>query len=61
MKSAIIIHAAEEGGYSAEVPSIPGCVTQGDTIEELSFNLREAVDGCFDVLAENIKTIVEQE
>jgi predicted RNase H-like HicB family nuclease len=40
-----IIHDAEEGGYWAEVPALPGCVTQGDSIEEVTANLREAIDG----------------
>ena len=35
MKLKVIIHDAEEGGYWAEVPSLPGCGTQGETIEEL--------------------------
>lgn len=39
-----IIHEAEEGGYWAEVPSLPGCFTQGDTHEEIQANLREAVE-----------------
>jgi predicted RNase H-like HicB family nuclease len=38
-----IIHEAEEGGYWAEVPALPGCVTQGETREELEANLREAI------------------
>ena len=46
MKIRAIIHEAEEGGYWAEVPSIPGCATQGDSMEELLSNLREAVEGC---------------
>ena len=40
-----IIHDAEEGRYWAEVPALPGCVTQGDSIEEVTANLREAIDG----------------
>lgn len=43
---AIIVHVAEEGGFWAEVPGIPGCATQGDSIEELFRNLREAIEGC---------------
>jgi predicted RNase H-like HicB family nuclease len=39
-----IIHKAEEGGFWAEVPSLPGCVTQADTLNELKANLREAVE-----------------
>ena len=38
-----IIHDAEEGGYWAEVPALPGCVTQGETLAELQDNLREAI------------------
>jgi len=44
-----IIHEAEEGGCWAEVPSIPGCATQGDTFEELLENIYEAVEGCLSV------------
>lgn len=38
-----IVHEAEEGGYWAEVPALPGCVTQGETKSELESNLREAI------------------
>ena len=47
-----IVHKAEEGGFWAEVPSIPGCATQGETMEELRFNLREAIEGCLSVPVE---------
>jgi len=49
MKLKVIVHEAEEGGYWAEVPAIPGCATQGDTFEELLHNLYEAVDGCLSI------------
>ncbi len=49
MKIKVIIHDAEEGGYWAEVPSIPGCATQGETFEELLQNLYEAIEGCLSV------------
>ncbi|MGV1015280.1 MAG: type II toxin-antitoxin system HicB family antitoxin [Methyloceanibacter sp.] len=45
----LVIHEVEEGGFWAEVPAIPGCATQGDTIEELMENLREAIEGCLSV------------
>ena len=45
MKLKAIIHEAEEGGYWAEVPALPGCVTQGETPEELESNLRDAIAG----------------
>jgi predicted RNase H-like HicB family nuclease len=41
----IVAHEAEEGGYWAEVPAMPGCATQGDSIEELMANLLEAIEG----------------
>lgn len=49
MKLNIVIHEAEEGGYWAEVPTLPGCATQGETLEDLLSNLREAVEGCLSV------------
>jgi len=49
MKLKVIVHKAEEGGYWAEVPSIPGCVTQGDQFEELLENIYEAVEACLSV------------
>ena len=49
MKLKVIVHDAEEGGYWAEVPSIPGCATQGDTFEELLSNIYEAVEGCLSI------------
>ncbi|MCD6283279.1 type II toxin-antitoxin system HicB family antitoxin [bacterium] len=56
MKLKVIIHEAEEGGYWAEVPSIPGCATQGDTFEELLVNIYEAVEGCLSVDIEEPKS-----
>ena len=49
MKLKVVIHEAEEGGYWAEVPSIVGCATQGDTFEELLENIYEAIEGCLSV------------
>lgn len=49
MKLKVIVHEAEEGGFWAEVPSIPGCATQGETFDELLGNLYEAVEGCLSV------------
>ncbi len=56
MKLKVIVHEAEEGGYWAEVPAIPGCATQGDTFEDLLKNLYEAVEGCFSVDVEKPKS-----
>lgn len=56
MKIKVIIHEAEEGGYWAEVPAIPGCATEGETFEELLQNLYEAIEGCLSVDVESVKT-----
>ena len=56
MKIKVVIHEAEEGGYWAEVPAIPGCATQGDTFEELLHNLYEAIEGCLSIDVEQPKT-----
>jgi predicted RNase H-like HicB family nuclease len=44
-----VVHEAEEGGFWAEVPAIPGCATQGETMDELLRNLHEAIEGCLSV------------
>ena len=44
-----IVHKAEEGGFWAEVPSLPGCATQGETLDEVEANLREAIDAWLSV------------
>ena len=55
MKVKVLVHEAEEGGYWAEVPSIPGCATQGESFEELLENLYEAIEGCLAVDLSKIK------
>ena len=54
MKIKVVVHEAEEGGYWAEVPSIPGCATQGESFEELLGNLYEAVEGCLSVDVQDV-------
>jgi len=49
MKIRAIIHPAAERGYWAEVPALPGCITEGDTMEEVMANLRDAIEGWLDV------------
>ena len=56
MKLSVVVHDAEEGGYWAEVPSIPGCATQGETFEELLQNLYEAIEGCLSVPVNKLQT-----
>lgn len=49
---AVIIHEDPEGGFWAEVPALPGCYSQGETVDELKQNIREAIAGVLDVLRE---------
>ena len=49
MKIKVVIHEAEEGGFWAEVPALPGCVSQGESFEELLPKLYEAIEGCLSV------------
>ncbi len=44
MKIKIILEPSEEGGYTAIVPSLPGCISEGDTKEEALKNIREAIE-----------------
>jgi predicted RNase H-like HicB family nuclease len=50
MKVKVIIRPAEGGGYWAEVPGFPGCVSEGDTLDEVRANIREAFEGVFEVM-----------
>ena len=54
MKLQVVVHQAEEGGYWGRVPAIPGCASQGETLDDLMRNLREAIQGCLSVAIDNI-------
>jgi predicted RNase H-like HicB family nuclease len=47
---AVVIHEEAEGGFWAEVPALPGCYSQGESIAELMDNVREAIAGVLEVL-----------
>jgi predicted RNase H-like HicB family nuclease len=47
---AVVIHEEPGGGYWAEVPALPGCYSQGDSVEELLENVREAIAGVLEVM-----------
>ena len=52
MKITVTIDRDEDGVWVAECPSIPGCVSQGDTKDEALANIREAIELCIEVRAE---------
>jgi predicted RNase H-like HicB family nuclease len=47
MKFNVVIHEAEEGGYWANVPALPGCASEGDTMDEMLANIRAAIECYF--------------
>ena len=53
----IIIHPAEEGGYWAEIPALPGCYSQGETLDEVMLNIREAMEAHIKALKEDDQEI----
>jgi len=55
MKLKVLLHPAEEGGYWAEVPALPGCVSEGDSLDETLANIRVAAEGWLEVSAEQME------
>jgi len=52
MKFKVVLENAEEGGYIVSCPALPGCHSQGETAEEALENIKEAISGCIESLAE---------
>jgi predicted RNase H-like HicB family nuclease len=44
MRFKVILESSDEGGYTAYVPSLPGCISEGETVDEALANIREAVE-----------------
>jgi predicted RNase H-like HicB family nuclease len=59
VKYKVVIHKAEEGGYWAEVPAVPGCCSEGETLDEVMTNIREALAGCLDALRSMGQNVTE--
>lgn len=57
LRYTVLIEVNVEGGYTITVPSLPGCVTQGDTLEEAIENVREAIAGYIETLKDLGKPI----
>jgi predicted RNase H-like HicB family nuclease len=53
---AVVIHEDPDGGFWGEVPALPGCYSQGETVDELKHNIREAIAGVLAVLKEQGQT-----
>jgi predicted RNase H-like HicB family nuclease len=62
MEYTILVHKAEEGGYWSEVPALPGCFSQGETIEETLENTKEAIESHLMALAiDNLEIPVDED
>jgi predicted RNase H-like HicB family nuclease len=57
----ILVHEAEEGGYWGEVLELPGCVSQGESLEELRANMREAIEAVLETGLEKLHAEFELE
>jgi predicted RNase H-like HicB family nuclease len=44
MRLKVVLEPSDEGGYTIYVPSLPGCISEGETVEEALTNIREAID-----------------
>ena len=53
MEYTYVLHRADEGGFWVEVPALPGCFTQGETIDEVVRNVREAIEAHLIALRED--------
>ena len=61
MEYTIVIYKAEEGGYWAKVPMLPGCYAQGETIDETMKNIKEAVESHLYALREDGQELPREE
>lgn len=52
MKHKVVVHPADEGGFWAELPTLPGCVSEGETLDEVLLNVRDAAQGWLAVAEE---------
>jgi predicted RNase H-like HicB family nuclease len=61
MDYTVLIHPAEEGGYWTEVPSLPGCFSQGETTEEAIANTRDAIQSHVEALREDGQEVAAED
>jgi predicted RNase H-like HicB family nuclease len=61
MQYTVIVHNAEEGGYWVEVPSLPGCFSQSETIDEAMSSARDAIESHIQGLRDDGQQIPKEE
>ena len=57
----VLIEQDEDGGYVGKVPELKGCLSQGDTLDELMKNIKEAIELCLEVEAEENVNVTEEQ
>lgn len=57
----VLIEQDEDGGFIGKVPELQGCLSQGDTLDELMSNIKEAIELCLEVKAEEKQSIKEDQ
>lgn len=60
LKYTVIFEPAEEGGYVVSVPALPGCISQGETFEEASAMIKDAIKGYLQILKEEKQEIPQE-
>jgi len=60
MKFKVFITTGEDGWYIAECPALPGCVSQGKTVDQALENIKDAIQGCLEVRNERAVAKAEQ-
>lgn len=66
MKIKIVLEPSDEGGFTVYVPSLPGCISEGDTEEEAINNIKEAIELYFEPIDDDVlsssssKTVVKE-
>lgn len=61
MEYSVIVHPAEEGGYWVEVTALPGCYSQGESVDEALSNVAEAIALYLETLRDEGQTIPRDE
>ena len=61
MEYTVVIHQAEEGGYWADVPALPGCFSQGETVDEALVNISEAIESHVMALQEDGQDVPKEQ
>ncbi|MEI8188334.1 MAG: type II toxin-antitoxin system HicB family antitoxin [candidate division NC10 bacterium] len=56
----VVVHPAEEGGYWVDVPALPGCYSQGETVKDAVKSIREAIEAHLEVIREDGQPIPEE-